>query len=67
MHFIPHFDFTFIRRTSGLSRDSFPEAAKKADCTVSLPFWPDMRDEEIQYVIDTVKKIGEQYYRKSCF
>lgn len=67
VHFIPHFDFTFIRRTSGLSRDSFPEAAKKADCTVSLPFWPDMRDEEIQYVIDTVKKIGEQYYRKSCF
>lgn len=65
VHFIPHFDFTFIKKRYGLSRSDFPNAAEKADTTISLPFWPGMNEEEIQYVIDRVTKIGAKYYRKS--
>lgn len=64
MHFIPHFDFTYIKKRYGLSRDDFPNAAEKADTTISLPFWPGMNEEEAAYVVDRVAKIGAQYYRK---
>ncbi len=63
MHFIPHFDFTFIKERYGLSRSDFPNAAEKADCTISLPFYPDMNDEDVQYVIDTVINIGKKHYK----
>ncbi len=65
VHFIPHFDFTFIKKRYGLSRSDFPNAAEKADTTISLPFWPGMNEEEIHYVIDRVTKIGAKYYKKS--
>ena len=64
MHFIPHFDFTFIKEKYGLLRSDFPNAAARADSTISLPFYPDMTDEDAEYVIDTVINIGKKYYKQ---
>ena len=64
VHFIPHFDFTFIRERYGLSRSEFPNAARKADATISLPFYPDMADEDAQFVVDTVLNIGKKYCKR---
>ena len=61
VHFIPHFDFTFIKERYRLSRSDFPNAAQKADSTISLPFYPDMTDDDAQYVIDAVLNIGKKY------
>ena len=63
VHFIPHFDFTFIKERYGLLRSDFPNAAQKADATISLPFYPDMTDEDAQFVIDAVINIGKKYYK----
>ena len=65
VHFIPHFDFTLIKEKYGLLRSDFPNAAEKADCTISLPLWPGMSDEDSQYVIDTVIKTGKKHYAKT--
>ena len=64
VHFIPHFDFTLIKERYGLLRSGFPNAAQKADATISLPFYPDMTDEDAQYVVDTVLNIGKKYYKR---
>jgi dTDP-4-amino-4,6-dideoxygalactose transaminase len=65
MHFIPHFELTWAKKRYNLSRADFPEAAKKYDTTVTLPFWPDMPDDMVTRVIDTVIALGETHYRKN--
>ncbi len=66
MHFIPHFDFTLMRqRLKNFMAKDFPNAAQKSACTISLPFWPDMGEEEAQRVIDAVVKIGKKHYKLS--
>lgn len=64
MHFIPHFEFTWCKKRYGLSRENFPHAARRYDTTVSLPLWPDMDEESITRVIDTVIEIGKAHYRR---
>ena len=64
MHFIPHFEFTWCKKRYGISRADFPQAAHRYDTTLSLPLWPDMNEESITRVIDTVIKIGKAHYRR---
>ena len=64
MHFIPHFDFTWIKNRYHLERSDFPEAAQKADTTITLPFWPDMTDEMTNRVITTVIETGKRHCRR---
>ncbi|MGP1594270.1 MAG: DegT/DnrJ/EryC1/StrS family aminotransferase [Treponema sp.] len=60
VHFIPHFEFSYFKSRYGLAAADFPNAAAKYAQSISLPFWPDMCEEEIAYVIrvvlDTLKK-----------
>jgi dTDP-4-amino-4,6-dideoxygalactose transaminase len=65
MHFIPHFELSWAKKRYNLSRSDFPEAAKKYETTVTLPFWPDMPDDMITRVIDAVIALGEAHYRKN--
>lgn len=59
MHFIPHFEMTFIKKRYGIGAKDFPEAFKKYKETISLPFYPSMTQEEIDYVIQTIIETGE--------
>lgn len=65
MHFIPHYEMTWCKRRYGLDRGSFPETARKAETSITLPLWPDMNDEQVNRVIDVVKETGERHYRKA--
>ncbi len=63
VHFIPHFEMTYIKNRYGLNRSDFPESYLKYMQSISLPFYPAMTDADIDYVIGTVLKIGEAYRR----
>ena len=63
VHFIPHFELTFLKERYGLCAQDFPNAAAHYAQSISLPFWPDMSDEDVQYVIDTVIDTAKKFRR----
>ncbi len=65
VHFIPHFELTWFKKRYNLRREDFPEAARKFDTTISLPFWPDMTDEMTTRVIRAVRDAGNRHYRRN--
>ena len=48
---------TYYRETFGYKRGDFPVAEKIGDRTISLPMYPKMTDDEVDYVIEQVIKI----------
>lgn len=64
MHFIPHYEMTWCKKRYGLKRENFPEATKKYEATITLPFWPDMDERTVTRVIDTVTATGAKHHRK---
>ena len=63
VHFIPHFELTFLKERYNLRAQDFPNAASHYSQSISLPFWPDMTDEDVQYVIDTVIDTAKKFRR----
>lgn len=63
VHFIPHFELTFLKERYNLRAQDFPNAAAHYSQSISLPFWPDMTDEDVQYVIDTVIDTAKKFRR----
>ena len=60
MHFIPHFRMTWFKKNFALDETQFPQAAQRADETISLPLWCGM-DDECARVIDAVIQTGKHY------
>ena len=61
MHFIPLFHFTYWKNLySNFTPENFPEAEKKYSRTITIPLWPDMTDQMVSEVIETVIKIGRE-------
>ena len=60
VHFIPHFEFTFIKDRYKISRNDFPESYEKFSETISLPFYPDMKEDDVEYVIEKVVKVAKE-------
>ena len=59
MHFIPIFNFTYWKNLyPDFTAEAFPNAQKQYSETISIPLWPDMTDEMIDYVVQTIKEIG---------
>jgi len=48
---------TFYRQTYGYKRGMFPVAEKIGDSTITLPLYPKLTNEEVQYVIRGVKEV----------
>jgi spore coat polysaccharide biosynthesis protein spsC len=63
VHFIPHFELTFLKDRYNLRAQDFPNAAAHYAQSISLPFWPDMTDEDVQYVIDTVIDTAKKFHK----
>ncbi len=60
VHFIPIFHFTYWQELyPDFRAENFPNAEKQYSQTISLPIWPDMSEEDIQFVIDQVKSLAE--------
>ena len=49
---------TFYSQKYGYKRGSFPVAEKIGDSTITIPLYPGLADEEVQYVIRTVKEVA---------
>ena len=63
MHFIPCYHFTYYKDIYPfLKPEMFPNAEAHYLETISLPLWPDMSDDMVNLVIDTVNKIGKAHH-----
>jgi len=63
LHFIPLHRHPYYRDTCGYRPGDFPEAEWVYERCVSLPIYPGMRDEEVEYVIEGVVDVCEEYRR----
>jgi dTDP-4-amino-4,6-dideoxygalactose transaminase len=61
VHFIPLFLQSYYRRHLGLDRRDFPNAYRAFTEVITLPFFPDLKPEEIDYVCDVIVKICKKY------
>jgi len=63
VHFIPLHLHPFYQRKYGYKRGDFPVAEAQYECTLSLPIYPGMTDEEVEYVIWAVMNTTERFAR----
>lgn len=64
VHWIPLHMHPYYRDTYGYRADEFPRAAAAGRELVSLPIYPDMADEEINYVAENLRKVVLENARK---
>lgn len=63
MHFIAIFNFTYWQKKyPDFRAENFPNANEHTSNTITLPLWPDMGEENVKFVIDAVKKLGEKHH-----
>ncbi|MCX8084444.1 MAG: DegT/DnrJ/EryC1/StrS family aminotransferase [Calditerrivibrio sp.] len=55
VHFIPVHKHPYYKEKYGYKDEDYPVANMVFDSTLSLPIWPGMSEEEIEYVIERVK------------
>ena len=59
VHFIPIFHFTYWKELyPDFTAKNYPNAETQYSQTISIPLYPDMPQEQVDYVINTVIKIG---------
>jgi len=61
VHFIPLHMHSFYRETYGYTPDDLPIAAREFERCLSLPLFPDMTGEQVDYVIENVSDIAQKY------
>ncbi|ADN01762.1 DegT/DnrJ/EryC1/StrS family aminotransferase [Spirochaeta thermophila] len=64
VHYIPLFLMPYYRERYHLSPDDFPVSMKVYQRSFSLPLYPGLSDEEVDYVIRSVLETGDAAYRK---
>jgi len=60
VHYMPLHMHPYYRETFGYQPDDLPVARSVYDRIVSLPIYPRMSDDDVEYVIDNVKRIVTQ-------
>ncbi len=63
VHFIPVTYMSAYTTRYGYKQGNFPNAEKHFERLISLPLYPTLTDEQVQYVIDTVKDIVEKHHK----
>ncbi len=59
LHYIPLHLLTYYKSKYSLRVNDFPVALRSFQQILSLPIYANMKDEEIKFVIDTIKKIAK--------
>lgn len=62
VHFIPTHTMTAFRKF-GWKEGDFPMAEKHFERIISLPLYPSMTDEQVQYVVAAVRDIVEKFHK----
>lgn len=63
VHFIPLHRHPFYRDTFGLDDGPFPVATRAYGEIISLPIFPGMSDEDVEYVVDAVTDTAKRFKR----
>lgn len=63
VHFIPLYRFTYYKERFGYTPQDFPNSEWVFERVLSLPIYPGMTEEEIDYVIENVVDIVRTYRR----
>lgn len=63
VHFIPLHMHPYYRDTYGYTPADFPQAAAAFERMISLPIYPAMTDEDVEAVIDAVRRVVRQERR----
>lgn len=63
VHFIPLFLQTHYRRSLGLQKKHFPNAEKAFREAITLPLFPDLKNNEVDYVCEIIASICKKYRR----
>ena len=67
VHFIPLHMQPFYREKYGYRAEDFPNARAAYEGIVSLPIYPRMSDEDVNYVISVIKETIEAHRKRSAF
>lgn len=63
VHFIPVHFMSAYQKRYGYREGDFPKAEKHFDRIISLPLYPTLSGEQVQYIIDAVTDIVEKYHK----
>ena len=63
VHFIPLHLHSYYRDTFGYRPEHFPVATRAADRILSLPFYPDMLEADVEYVAETLTRLVRRAMR----
>ncbi len=64
VHFIPLHIMPYYRRRYGYKADDYPVAYDTYSRCISLPIYPDLKTEEVNRIVESIKKIGYSARRK---
>ena len=63
VHFIPIFHFTYWKNLyPDFNAENFKNAEDQYQRTITIPLFPDMTEEEADFVIETISRIGKEYH-----
>ena len=57
LHFTPAHELSYVKTSYGVKADLLPETNLAADKIISLPLFPDMTEDDVQYVCAAIKEI----------
>ena len=63
VHFIPVHNMSAYTKRFGYKPEDFPETQKHFERCISLPLYPGLTDEQVQYIIDAVADIAAKYHK----
>lgn len=63
VHFIPLPKLSFFKNM-GYKIENYPQAYKNYSCEISLPIYPQLTNEEVDFVIETVKNAYTKVVQK---
>jgi len=62
VHYKPLHHMSYYRDTYGLEPGCFPRASERFAQVLSLPIYPDLSDDAVDHIIDSVLEIGDESY-----
>ncbi len=61
VHYVPLHLHSYYQNTYGYTNSDFPVATANSNQIISLPLFPDLQDKEVQYIIDTIDHLWQQF------
>ncbi|MDH5561759.1 MAG: DegT/DnrJ/EryC1/StrS family aminotransferase, partial [Deltaproteobacteria bacterium] len=62
VNYRPLLDLSLFKEKMKIDSAKFPNAKNIGDTTVTLPLYPSLLDEEVEYVIEAVKKVAGKLF-----